>query len=83
MKLHEILDEMFDETFVRIIEPNGAHFDIWVADYIGGEQSLMETLRPLLNREIRNECTLEIVTNPETLKGQVPILCVEIAGKGG
>lgn len=83
MKLHEILDEMFDETFVRIIEPNGAHFDIWVADYIGGDSSVMVSLRPWLYKEIRNECTLEIVTNPDTLKGQVPILCVAIAGKEG
>lgn len=81
MKLEELLDVMFDETWVRITKPNGEQEEVWIADYLGGYEATIETLTPILSCEIVDEVDMVIDTNPETKKGKVPILCVKLIGE--
>lgn len=81
MKLRELLDEAFDETWVRIAKPDGKRVDLWVADYIGGYEPVMDELEPLLDSETDGEFMLEIDKSPETGK-PVPIMVVTLMGEG-
>ena len=81
MKLAELLNVMFDETWMRITKSDGKQVDVWVADYIGGYSNTMEMLKPLLFCEIEDGVDLAITTDPENPRGFVPVLCVSLLGE--
>lgn len=78
MKLRTFLDQLFDETWVRITDTKGHRHYLWVADYIGWYGEEMEPLEPLLHKQIDPDVYIKMEKNPETHRGRVPILCVEI-----
>ena len=81
MKLRTFLDQLFDETWVCIFDTEGNKHYLWIADYLGWYREEMEPIEPLLNKNIYPEIILKIEKNPETGRGRVPILCIEIKHK--
>ena len=63
MKLEELLNVMFDETWVRITKPNGEQEEVWVADYLGGYEATIETLTPILSCDFVYVVDMVIETN--------------------
>ena len=76
MKLKDLLNVTFDETWVKILDTSDTYF-VWVADYIGGDKETLDTLQPLLDREVVDVCT-RIESTPETKDSKEPILVVSL-----
>lgn len=64
MKLRELMDRAFDETWFCIVTPDGEEHYVWNADYLGGYEPTLEELEPLLDREF-DEFELVVRDNPE------------------
>lgn len=77
MKLKELLNVTFDETWVKILNNYDTHF-VLVADYIGGDKETLDTLQPLLDREVVDVSTL-VRGTPENKEAREPILVVNLA----
>ena len=77
MKLKDLLNVTFDETWVKILDTHDTHF-VWVADYIGGDKEMLDTLQPLLDREVVDVSTL-VSGTPENKEAHEPIIVVNIA----
>ena len=77
MKLKDLLNVTFDETWVKILDTHDTHF-VWVADYIGGDKETLDTLQPLLDREVVDVSTL-VSGTPENKEAHEPILVVNLA----
>lgn len=65
MKLREFLNQLYDETLVKIEVSKGKKFDLWMADYIGWYEPVMKKVRPYLDRDIVDEVYTTIEKNPE------------------
>ena len=76
IKLKDLLNVTFDETWVKILDTYDTYF-VWVADYIGGDEETLDTLKPLLDREVVDICT-RIESTPETKDSKEPILVVSL-----
>ena len=78
MKLRTFLDQLFDETWVCITDTEGHKHYLWMADYIGWYREEMEPLEPLLNKQIDPDVYIKMEKNPETKRGKVPIIHIEL-----
>lgn len=83
MKLKDVLDNLCDEVFVKITDfKDGVVRYLWSADYICGDEGTTSwsgmRIRKLLSKRIAPVMYLTIETNPETQKGKVPVLCVQL-----
>lgn len=76
IKLKDLLNVTFDETWVKILDTYDTYF-VWVADYIGGDKETLDTLKPLLDREIVDVYT-SISGTPENKDASEPILVVSL-----
>lgn len=64
MKVRELLDVAADDEWSVIAEPDGRHYCVFVADYVGGHEETMKILNPLLDRELMS-FSAEIINDPE------------------
>lgn len=64
MKLEELMNQAFDETWFCVVTPDGEEHYFWNADYLGWHPDVMPELEPLLDREF-DEFELVIRNNPE------------------
>lgn len=65
MKLSELMDNAFDETWFVLVPPSGEELYVWNADYLGWHPDVMPQLEPHLERDVDE---YEIITrrDPET-----------------
>jgi hypothetical protein len=75
MKLEELMNAAFDETWFCVVTPDGEEHMFWNADYLGWHPDVMPELEPLLEREFE-DFALEIRKNPEIDSEDVPMVCV-------
>lgn len=66
MKLEELMNQAFDETWFCVVTPDGQEHFFWNADYVGWHPDVMPELEPLLDREF-DEFELVIKKNPEAV----------------
>lgn len=52
MKLSELMNNAFDETWFVLVPPSGEEMYVWNADYFGWHQDVMPSLEPHLEREV-------------------------------
>ena len=76
IKLKDLLNVTFDETWVKILDTYDTYF-VWVADYIGGDEETLDMLKPLLDREVIDVFT-RIRGTPENKDANEPILVVSL-----
>ena len=77
MKLKTLLNVITDETLVRIKKPDGEIVWLWMADYIGWYEPVMEEIKPLLNKTFGDDMYLEMCKDPEDGR-RVPTVCVDL-----
>ena len=64
MKLEELMNAAFDETWFCVVTPDGEEHMFWNADYLGWHPDVMPELEPLLDREF-DEFELSTRKDPE------------------
>lgn len=78
MKLRDFLNQIYDETWVKIKVSKSKKFDLWMADYIGGYEPVMKDIEPYLDRDIVEEVYTTIEDDPEDEGDKVAVICVEL-----
>lgn len=76
MKLHELMDHAFDETWFCVVTPDGKEHYFWNADYLGWHPDVMPELEPLLDLEF-DEFELVIRKSPE-INQEYPMVLVGV-----
>ena len=64
MKLRDLMNAAFDETWFCVVTPDKQEHFFWNADYVGWHPDVMPELEPLLDREF-DEFELVIRKDPE------------------
>jgi hypothetical protein len=62
MKLSELMNNAFDETWFVLVSQSGEELYVWNADYLGWHPDVMPILDPYLHREVEE---YSIVTRPD------------------
>lgn len=78
MKLKEFLNQIYDETWVKIKVSKNKKFDLWMADYIGWYEPVMKDIEPYLDRDIVDEVYTTIEEDPENEGDEAAVICVEL-----
>lgn len=78
MKLREFLNQIYDETWVKIKVSKSKKFDLWMADYIGWYEPVMKDIEPYLDRDIIEEVYTTIEEDPENEGEEAAVICVEL-----
>ena len=84
MKLRELLDITYDETWLKVVdnETNGDYEElfVWAADWVGGDKATLERLQPLLDREVE-DVTSCLGDTPESDDHNTSIIVVNLEAK--
>ena len=78
MKLKDFLNQIYDETWVKIKVSKSKKFDLWMADYIGWYEPVMKDIEPYLDRDIIEEVYTTIEDDPEDEGDKAAVICVEL-----
>ena len=81
MKLKDVLDIIDDETWIRIVLPDGGTIYVWGADWIGGYAGTEEMVSPWCEYDADDLCIEEGV-NPEREEEMVHMLSVHLYDTG-
>lgn len=84
MKLRELLDITYDETWLKVVdnETNGDSEElfVWAADWVGGDRATLERVRPLLDREVE-DVTSCLGDTPESDDHNTSVIVVNLVAR--
>lgn len=84
MKLKELLDLAYDETWLKVVdrETNGDYEElfVWAADWIGGDKATLERVQPLLDREVE-DVTSCLGDTPENDDHSTSVIVVNLVAR--